>query len=223
MIEKGKLYPLKEAVSLLKKTSPVKFDATCEVHMNLNVDPKHADQMVRATVVLPHGIGRDVRVVAFVTEDLIKEAKNAGAMEAGKDELIEKVANGWTDFDVAVATPDIMKGLAKVAKTLGQKGLMPNPKAGTVTQNVGATIAEIKKGKVEFRTDKLSNLHNIFGRVSFDDAKLEENLKTFIKAVAEARPATIKSTYIKTIIITTTMGPGIPLSVSDALTQSQSM
>ena len=220
LVEKGKLYSLEEAISLLRKTSPVKFDASCEVHMNLGVNPKHADQMVRATVALPHGTGKEVKVIAFVPDDLIKEAKSAGAVEAGGTELIEKIEGGWLDFDVAVATPDMMKSLGKVAKTLGQKGLMPNPKAGTVTQNIPVTVAEIKKGKVEFRVDKLANIHNVFGKVSFDEARLMDNIKTFVKAVSNVKPAGIKGTYIKTIILTTTMGPGIPLNVTAALSEA---
>lgn len=220
LVEKGKLYSLSEAIPLLRKTSPVKFDASCEVHMNLGVNPKHADQMVRATVALPHGTGKEVKVIAFVPDDLVKEAKSAGAVEAGNTELIEKIEKGWLDFDVAVATPDMMKSLGKIAKTLGQKGLMPNPKAGTVTPNIGTTIAEIKKGKVEFRIDKLANIHNVFGKVSFDEARLMDNIKTFVKAVSDVKPAGIKGTYIKTIILTTTMGPGIPLNVSAALSEA---
>jgi len=219
LIEKNKRYSLSEAVALLKKTSTTKFDSSCEIHMHLGVNPKHAEQMVRSTVVLPHGIGRDVRVVAFVNDDYVKEAKSAGAVEAGSEELIEKITKGWLDFDVAVATPDMMKSLAKIAKTLGQKGLMPNPKAGTVTQEVGTTISEIKKGKVEFRTDKLANLHNSFGKVSFDEAKLLENVKTYLKAVNDVKPAGVKGNYIKSISLTTTMGPSIHVDIQAALSE----
>jgi len=219
MIEKGKLYEMSEAVALLKKTSPVNFDASCEVHMHLGVNPKHADQMIRATVVLPHGTGKEVRVAAFVPDDKIKEAKAAGATEVGNEDLIEKVSKGWLEFDVAVATPDMMRNLAKIAKTLGQKGLMPNPKAGTVTPDVGQAISEIKKGKVEFRTDKLANIHGVFGKVSFAEADLEANLKTFVKAVSDQKPASLKGTYVKSLILTTSMGPGVPLDVTKALSE----
>ncbi|MFA6918252.1 MAG: 50S ribosomal protein L1, partial [Candidatus Gracilibacteria bacterium] len=174
LVEK-KAYSLDEAVALLKKTNPTKFDASVEVHFYLGVDPKQADQNIRTTVALPHGTGKDVRVVAFVGEEKIKEAKAAGAVEAGTEVLIEKIEGGWLGFDVAIATPDQMKNLGKIAKTIGQKGLMPNPKTGTVTTDVAKTIAEIKKGKVEVRVDKLSNLHNIFGKVSFTEAQLKDN------------------------------------------------
>jgi len=158
---------LDEAVKLLKATTTTKFDSSLEIHMRLNVDPTHADQMVRATLALPNGTGKEVRVIAFVPDDKTKEAKAAGAMKAGMDELIEEVSKGFIDFDVAVATPDAMKNLGKIAKILGTKGLMPNPKAGTVTPEVGKTIEAIKKGRVEFRTDKMGQIHNIFGKVSF--------------------------------------------------------
>lgn len=213
------IYELGEAIALLKKTSPTKFDASCEVHMKLGLDPKQADQLLRGTVPMPHGTGKKVRVIAFVAESLQKTAKAAGATEAGADELIEKIVKGWLDFDVAVATPDMMKSLGKVAKTLGQKGLMPNPKAGTVTQaaDVAKTIGEIMKGKVEFRMDKLANVHNIFGKVSFSEAQLEENLRTFLKAIVAAKPAGAKGIFVQSVTVTTTMGPGIRLDVNKTL------
>lgn len=216
LVEKS-TYELAEAVALLKKTSPTKFDASCEVHMNLGLDPKQADQLLRGTVVMPNGTGKKVRVIAFVPEALQKTAKEAGALEAGAEELIEKIVKGWLDFDVAVATPDVMKSLGKVAKTLGQKGLMPNPKAGTVTTDVAKTIAEIIKGKVEFRMDKLANVHNIFGKISFAEAQLEENLKTFLKAIVQAKPAGAKGIFVQSITVASTMGPGIRLDVNKTL------
>ncbi|MBI4975638.1 50S ribosomal protein L1 [Candidatus Peregrinibacteria bacterium] len=206
-------YTLDEAISLLKKTSTTKFDSTCEVHFKLGVDPKQADQNVRTTVVVPHGTGKKVRVVAFVGEEKIKEAKAAGAVEAGTSELIEKIEKGWLDFDVAIATPDQMKDLAKVAKVLGQKRLMPNPKSGTVTVEVTKTINELQQGKIELRLDKEANLHSIFGKVSFDEDKLKENLKAVIKAVTEVKPSSIKGTYLNTISISSTMGPGIGIDL----------
>ncbi|MFA7686052.1 MAG: 50S ribosomal protein L1 [Candidatus Gracilibacteria bacterium] len=215
LVEK-KLYSMDEAVALLKKTNPTKFDASTEVHFYLGVDPKQADQNIRTTVALPHGTGKEVRVVAFVGEEKVKEAKEAGAVEAGTDVLIEKIEAGWFEFDIAIATPDQMKNLGKIAKTIGQKGLMPNPKTGTVTTDVAKTISEIKKGKIEIRVDKLSNLHNLFGKVSFDEAKLKDNLKSIVKAVLDSRPASSKGTYIKSITVTTAMGPGISLDVADA-------
>jgi large subunit ribosomal protein L1 len=213
------VYEIGEAIVLLKKTSPAKFDASCEVHMKLGLDPKQADQLLRGTVAMPNGTGKKVRVIAFVPEALQKTAKAAGATEAGADELIEKISKGWLDFDVAVATPDMMKNLGKVAKTLGQKGLMPNPKAGTVTQaaDVAKTIGEIMKGKVEFRMDKLANVHNIFGKVSFSEVQLEENLRTFLKAIVAAKPAGAKGIFVQSVTITTTMGPGIRLDVNKTL------
>ena len=166
---------------------------------------------------LPHGTGKKVRVVAFVSEDKVKEAKDAGAMEAGTEDLVKKIEGGWTDFDVAVATPDQMKDIGKIAKIIGQKGLMPNPKAGTVTPDAAKAIAEIQKGKVELRVDKDANLHNIFGKVSFGEEKLAENLKILTKAVVDAKPASQKGIYIKSMTLTTSMGPGVPVDVNKAM------
>jgi len=210
-------YTLDEAIELLKKTSTTKFDPSCEVHFRLGLDPKQADQNIRTIVSLPNGTGKDIRVVAFVDEQKVKEAKAAGASEAGTEGLIEKIEKGWLDFDIAIATPDQMKVLGKIAKILGQKGLMPNPKAGTVTTDVTKTIGDLKKGQIELRVDKEANLHNIFGKVSFDADKLKENLLTVIKKVQEVKPSTQKGTYMRNISISTTMGPGITLEVSDAL------
>lgn len=216
------LYELSEAISLLKKTATVKFDASCEVHIKTGLDPKQADQLLRGTVVLPHGTGMKLRVIAFANEANAKLAKAAGAIEAGSEELIEKITKGWLDFDVAVATPDIMKSLGKIAKTLGQKGLMPNPKAGTVTTDIAKTIEEIMKGKVEFRMDKLANVHNVFGKVSFAENQLEENLKIFLKAIAQAKPSGARGIYIQSITLASTMGPGIRLDLNKALSTAQS-
>lgn len=218
LVDTTKNYPLTEAVALLKKTSTTKFDSSCEVHMRMGLDPKQADQLIRGTVVMPHGTGKIVRVIAIVMEANAKAAKDAGAVEAGGEELIEKIAKGWLDFDVAVATPDMMKNLGKVAKTLGQKGLMPNPKAGTVTTNVGQTVEEIRKGKVEFRLDKLANVHNIFGKISFNEKNLEENLKAFLRAIVTAKPSGAKGIYINSITLASTMGPGVHVDVNNALT-----
>lgn len=216
LLEQDKEYTLKEAIALIPQISTTKFDSSCEVHMKLGVDPKHADQIVRAMVTLPHGTGKTVKIIAFVDDEKAKEAKDAGADEVGSEELIDKIKGGWLDFDIAVASPDQMKGIGKIAKILGQKGLMPNPKSGTVTPEVGKIISELKKGKIEFRNDKLSNLHNVFGKVSFGESKLEENLKTYVKAVVDAKPSGVKGTYIQSITITTSMGPGIRLDVQDA-------
>ena len=207
-------YSLKEAIALLKKTSTTKFDASCEVHMNLGLDPKQAEENIRLTVNLPHGTGKDIKVVAFVDDANVKAAKAAGAQEAGTDELVEKISGGWVDFDVAVATPDQMKKLGKIAKTLGQKRLMPNPKAGTVTPDFEKIIGELKKGKVELRLDKEANVHNIFGKVSFGEAELEENLKLVVKAVLDAKPSSSKGTYMKSLTLATSMGPGLPVETN---------
>jgi large subunit ribosomal protein L1 len=214
LLKEKQIYTIDEAIPLLLKTNTTKFDASCEVHMKLGIDPKHADQAVRATISLPHGTGKKVKVIAFVPDEKVTEAKKAGATEAGSTELIEKITGGWLDFDVAVATPSIMRELGKIAKILGQKGLMPNPKAGTVTDKIEQAIAEIIKGKIEFRNDKLSNLHNIFGKVSFGEAALKENLLTYIKAVKDNKPIGAKGVYIETITICTTMGPGIHLELT---------
>lgn len=212
--ERRRRYPLSEGVDiLLNGKTLTKFDATAEIHMNLNIDQKQSDQIVRSTVVLPHGTGKKLRIVAFVDESKVKEAKEAGAVEAGTETLIGKIEKGWLEFDVAIATPDQMKGLGKIAKTLGQKGLMPNPKAGTVTMEITKSIKEISGGKVEFRADKLSNLHNSVGKLSFGKEKLLENLRAYIKAVQEAKPTGVKGTYINTITLASTMGPGIKIDL----------
>lgn len=213
-----KSYALDEAIALLKKTATTKFDSTCEVHFNLGVDPRQSDQNVRTSVNLPHGTGKDVRVVAFVGEENVKTAKEAGASEAGTENLMEKILKGWLDFDVAVATPDQMKEIGKIAKILGQKGLMPNPKSGTVSPDVAKTIKELKKGKIEIRVDKQSNVHTVFGKISFDEAKLKENFQTLMKAIVEAKPANAKGTYLRSATIALTMGPGIRLEPNALIT-----
>ncbi|MBN1494782.1 50S ribosomal protein L1 [Candidatus Peregrinibacteria bacterium] len=213
LLKDKQLYSIDEAIPLLLKTNTTKFDASCEIHIKLGIDPKHADQAVRATISLPHGTGKKVKVIAFVSDEKVAEAKKAGAIEAGSAELIEKIIGGWLDFDVAVATPGMMKEIGKIAKILGQKGLMPNPKSGTVTDKIEQVVSEIMKGKIEFRNDKLSNLHNIFGKISFGEAALKENLQTYIKAVQDAKPAGAKGVYIQSITICTTMGPGIHLEL----------
>lgn len=216
-VDLNKVYTLDEAAALLKETSPTKFDATVEIHMNLKIDPTQADQIMRSTVGLPHGTGKEVRVVAFVDESDAKAALDAGAVKAGNETLIAEIEKGWLDFDVAVAHPEMMKGLGKIARTLGQKGLMPNPKAGTVTPDIIPAIAEVKKGKVEFRNDKQSNLHNAVGKVSFSEEQLKENLETYIKAIIANRPPGAKGNFIKSVTVTTAMGPGIKVDISSYL------
>ncbi len=215
LVNSDKLYNLKEACELLKKTSTTKFNSSCELHVKLGVNTKAADQMIRSTISLPHGTGKDVRVIAFVQESHVKEAKDAGAIKAGLEDLIEDIMKGFLDFDIAVASPEVMKDLGKIAKTLGTKGLMPNPKAGTVTSEIGKTITDLKKGRVEYRTDKQGQIHNIFGKVSFSEEQLEENLKTLIKAIVDSRPASAKGNYLISMSVATTMGPGIKIDIND--------
>jgi len=211
-IDREKQYSLPEALKLMVSLSTVKFDPTAEVHFSLGIDPKHADQQVRSTVSLPHGTGKKVRVAVFCEDDKIKAAKAAGAIEAGADDLIEKVSKGWTDFDVAVATPELMKSLAKIARVLGPRGLMPNPKAGTVTNDVEKVVKELSAGRIEFRNDKNAIVHSLFGKLSFGEKKLEENLITVIKAIKDVKPSGLKKDYLKTVTINSTMGAGIKIN-----------
>jgi len=212
LVEK-KSYPLAEATELLSKLSTTKFDATAEVHIRINADTTQADQLVRTTVTLPHGTGKSVTIAAFVQDDLVKEAKEAGAKKAGNEDLIKEVEKGKIDFDIAIATPEVMKTLGKVAKTLGQKGLMPNPKAGTVTTNVKKTIEELKKGRIECKMDTQGIIHTTFGKISFGGQKLAENLQTLIEAIKEEQPSGIKGIYIKSVTIAPSMGPGVKVEV----------
>ena len=212
-IDREKKYTVNEAIALMVDLKIVKFDATAEVHFNLGINPKHADQQVRTTISLPHGTGKTVRIVVFCEDDKAKAAKAAGAIEAGSEDLLEKISKGWTEFDVAVATPDMMRGLAKVARVLGPKGLMPNPKAGTVTEDIEKTVGELAAGRLEFRNDKAGIVHTVFGKLSFGKEKLEENLNTMISAVKDAKPAGAKGNYINSVTINSTMGPGIKLDV----------
>ncbi len=205
----GRPYPVEEAVDLLKKVHFTKFDETVELALNLGVDPKHADQMVRSTVVLPHGLGKTLRVAVIAGGEKVKEAEAAGADVVGGEDLVQKIQQGWMDFDAVVATPDMMKSVGKLGRVLGPRGLMPNPKAGTVTFDVTKAIQETKAGKVEFRVDKAGVLHAPAGRLSFEAPKLVENLRAVIAAVVRAKPAAAKGRYIKKITLSSTMGPGI--------------
>ena len=205
----NRMYRLDEAVPLLKKIAYAKFNETVEISMRLGVDPKHADQMVRGTVVLPNGLGKSKRVIVIASGDKVKEAKDAGADEVGGEDIVERIAGGWMDFDAVVATPDLMRSVGKLGKVLGPRGLMPNPKTGTVTFEVGKAIREIKAGKVEFRVDKTGIIHAPCGKIQFDEKNLYENAKALIDAVLRAKPASSKGKYVKSISISSTMSPGI--------------
>jgi len=205
----NKLYRLDEAVPLLKKIAYAKFNETVEVSMKLGVDPKHADQMVRGTVVLPYGLGKSKRVAVIASGDKVKEARDAGADEVGGEDIVERIAGGWMDFDAVVATPDLMRSVGKLGKVLGPRGLMPNPKTGTVTFEVAKAIREIKAGKVEFRVDKTGIIHAPCGKIQFEEKNLYENAKALIDAVLRAKPASSKGKYVKSISISSTMSPGI--------------
>jgi len=211
-IERLKAYPVADAIALAKEVSFTKFDETMEVAFRLNVDPRHADQQIRGAMVLPHGTGRTQRVLVITQGAKEKEALDAGADFVGGKEILEKVKGGWFDFDVIVATPDMMAELGKLGKLLGPKGLMPNPKTGTVTMDVANAVNEIKKGKVTYRVDKEGNIHVIIGKKSFQDQALLENFKAVYDVLLKARPAVVKGNYVKNITLSTTMGPGIKVS-----------
>ena len=214
-VDKSKLYTIEEAVSLVKKTSNTKFDATLEVAMNLNLDVKKADQQLRGAVVLPHGTGKSKKILVLAKGEQAKKATDAGADYVGDVDLITKIEKeNWFDFDVIIATPEMMPALGKIGKLLGPKGLMPNPKTGTVTTDVERAIEETKKGKVNYRTDSFGNVHGIFGKSSFDETKLAENLKAFIDVILKSKPTTAKGNYVKNISISSTMGPGIKIDVN---------
>jgi large subunit ribosomal protein L1 len=204
-----KLYRLDEAIPLLKKIAFAKFNETVEVTMKLGVDPKHADQMVRGTVVLPNGLGKSKRVVVIASGEKVKEARDAGADEVGGEDIVERISGGWMDFDAVIATPDLMRSVGKLGKVLGPRGLMPNPKTGTVTFDVAKAIKEIKAGKVEFRVDKTGIIHAPCGKIQFEEKSLYENAKSLIEAVLRAKPTSSKGKYVKSISISSTMSPGI--------------
>jgi large subunit ribosomal protein L1 len=210
-IDKDALYAPLQAVRLAKVTNPAKFDATVEVAFCLGVDPRKADQMVRGTVNLPHGTGKTARVLVFANGEKAEEARAAGADVVGGDELIDKVAAGWTDFDAAVSTPDLMGKVGRLGKVLGPRGLMPNPKTGTVTMDVAKAVTDIKGGKIEFRVDKHSNLHFVIGKASFSDEQLVENYAAALDEVLRLKPSAAKGRYLKKATVTTTMGPGVPV------------
>ncbi|MEW8959246.1 MAG: 50S ribosomal protein L1 [Moorella sp. (in: firmicutes)] len=212
LVDRQQLYEPAEAIALAKKTASAKFDETVEVAVRLGVDPRHADQQVRGTVVLPHGTGKTRLVLVFAKGEKAKEAEEAGADYVGAEELVEKIQNGWLDFDVAIATPDMMGVVGKLGRILGPRGLMPNPKTGTVTMDIARAVKEVKAGKIEFRVDKTAIVHAPIGKASFPEEKLRENFQALIEALVRAKPAAAKGQYLKSISVATTMGPGIKIN-----------
>jgi large subunit ribosomal protein L1 len=217
LVDRDRLYPPAEAADLVKQTTTVNFDASIEVHLRLGVDPRHADQMVRGTVVLPHGTGKTVRVAVFAQGDKAQEALRAGADEVGAEDLVKKIEAGWLEFDVALAAPDTMGMVGRLGKILGRRGLMPNPKAGTITFDLERAVREVKSGRVEFKVDKAGIIHTPIGRGSFEPDALVANLATLVDAVNRARPSGAKGQYLKSLTIASTMGPGIRVDVPAVL------
>ena len=213
LVDRDRLYTIGEAVSLVKKTSYTKFDASVDVDVRLGVDPRKSTEMVRGVVTLPNGSGRTLRVLVLCTPEKEAQAKEAGADMVGLDEYIEKIKGGWLEFDVVVTMPQVMGKIGQLGRVLGPRGLMPNPKSGTVTMEIGRAVKEVKMGKIDFRVDKFGIVHASVGRVSFEEEKLEENVREFIQAVLRLRPATLKGTYVRSIYVSSTMGPGIALEV----------
>ena len=214
LIEKGKAYPIEEAVALVKKTSNVKFDASVDVVFKLGLDTRHADQQLRGAIVLPHGTGKTKKVLVITQGAKVEEAKAAGADVVGGKEILEDIQKGWLDFEVMIATPDMMAELGKLGRILGPKGLMPNPKTGTVTMDVTKAVQETKDGKVTYRTDKDGNVHMPIGRVSFEDAQLAENFKVVYDLLVKSKPSSAKGTYMKNVVVSTTMGPSVKVQSS---------
>ncbi len=212
-VEAGKLYPLEEAMALIKEVNTAKFDASVDLHVKLGVDPRKADQAIRGTVSLPHGTGKTKRVLVFCTPDKEEEAKAAGADYVGLDEWVQKVQDGWTDVDVVIAMPQVMAKVGRVGRVLGPRGLMPNPKTGTVTPNVGDAVAEVKKGKISFRVDKFGIIHTSVGRVSFEPQQLKDNANELLTTLLRMKPSTAKGTYMKSVTVASTMSPGVKVDV----------
>ena len=221
LIDRTRTYAPAEAVALAKETSAVKFDPTVEAHLRLGVDPRHADQMVRGTVVLPHGTGKVVRVAVFAQGEKAQEALRAGADEVGAEDLVKKIEAGWLEFDVAIATPDTMGQVGRLGRILGRRGLMPNPKAGTVTFDIERAVREVKGGRVEFKVDKGAIIHAPVGKASFEEQQLLENLAMLVDAVNRAKPSGAKGTYLRTLTIAATMGPGIRVDIPGILAEAQ--
>ena len=216
-LDREKRYSIDEAVKLLKDNKIAKFDETVELAIRLGVNPKHADQMVRGTVSLPNGTGKSIRVAVFATGDKAEEARSAGADHVGAEDLAEKVKGGWTDFDVAVATPDMMRVIGPLGKVLGPRGLMPNPKTGTVTMDIQRTVSELKAGRIEFRVDKLANIHAAVGKLSFEEDKIVENIRAFFDAILRAKPAAAKGAYVLGAAVCSTMSPGVKLDHAELI------
>jgi len=217
LVDRTKVYSPTEAVAIIRQSSTVKFNASVEAHLRLGVDPRHADQMVRGTVVLPHGTGKVVRVAVFAQGEKAQEALRAGADEVGAEDLVKKIEAGWLEFDVAIATPDTMGQVGRLGRILGRRGLMPNPKAGTVTFDIERAVKEVKGGRVEFKVDKGAIIHVSFGKVSFDDAQLADNLVALVDAVNRAKPSGAKGQYLRTLSIASTMGPGLRVDIPAVL------
>ena len=214
LVEAGKLYTAAEAMDLVKKTATAKFDESIELHVRLGVDPKYPDQQVRGAIVLPNGTGKTKRVLVFAKGEKVKEAEAAGADFVGSDEIVQKIQGGWLDFDVAIATPDMMGTVGRLGKILGPRGLMPNPKLGTVTMDLQKAISEVKAGKVEYRTDKAGNVHVVIGKASFDAEKLQQNFQALMDTLIRVKPAAAKGQYIRSVTVSATMGPGVPVQLA---------
>ncbi len=221
LVDRSKAYPLNEAVAVLKQMPGAKFDETVELSASLGIDPKRTDQVIRGIVVLPHGTGKTLRVLVFCKGEKELAAKQAGADYVGTTDLIEKIQGGWMDFDVAIATPDLMRDVSRLGKTLGPRGLMPSPKAGTVTDDVATAVTQVKKGKVEFKMDKLANLHVVVGKRSFEPAQLVENATALLAAVARAKPTAVKGQFVRRVSLSSTMSPGVMVDVQSFLEQEE--
>lgn len=215
-VEKGRLYSLKEAVELVQETAMAKFDESIEIHVRLNVDPRHADQQVRSTIVLPHGTGIEKKVLVLAMGEKVREAEEAGADFVGGEDMVTKISGGWLEFDAVIATPDMMKSVGRLGRFLGPRGLMPSAKAGTVTFDIADAVREIKAGRIEFRVDKFGIIHNGVGKKSFSSEQLYENIKTIYQAIVRARPASVKGTYVRSFSVASSMGPGIKIDPAGA-------
>lgn len=219
-VDRAARYPLDAAIDLVKGSATAKFDETVELAARLGVDPRHSEQQIRGTIVLPHGTGKKVRVLVIAKGEKEKEASEAGADMVGSSEYVEKIQSGWTDFDAMIATPDMMKEVGKLGKILGPRGLMPNPKSGTVTFDVGQAVREVKAGRIQYRTDKTGNVHVPVGKASFDQAQLAENIRTVISELQRAKPSSSKGTYWKSLTVSSTMGPGVRVDVQAELART---